>query len=211
VTLDDAEAAHQAAAERMVALATLGPDRGAGALIWARTVEDELERHEAARQRFAAGTADRNVWLRLHGSALTLVVAIDQVLAFESRVRKLTGDGDLARARQTFNRVGDRAGAIRDIAAHLDAYAVGEGNRQQGRGRAGEAAVTNRNVSPLIYWPDDGGTVLALGDEQLDLRATAEAAVTLAAVVERVRVRHLGRAAAEANAAFKRRWMPEFE
>lgn len=193
----------------MVALASLGPDRGAGALIWARTVEDELERHEAARPRLAAKTADWNVWLRLYGTALTLVVAIDQVLAFESRVRKITGDAELSRAREAFNLVGDRAEAIRDIAAHLDAYAVGEGNRQRGRRRQGDAAVSDRNVSPLIYWPDDGGTVLALGDEQLDLRATAEAAVSLAAVVERVRVKHLERAAAEASAAFTRRWMPD--
>jgi hypothetical protein len=207
----DDETAHRIASKRMAALASLGPERGAGARIWARTVADELERHENARERLAAKDVDDDVWLRLYGTALTLVVAIDQVLAFEARVRKLTGVAELKRARDAFNQAGSRAKMIRDIAAHLDEYAVGEGNRQQADLRPGESRVTETNVSPLIYWGDGGGTQLVLADERLDLRAAAEAAVTLAAVVERVRIKHLERAAAEAGAAFKRRWMPDSE
>lgn len=47
--------------------------------MWARTAEDELGRHEQARQRWAdPQTRDRETWERLHGSALAIVVAIEQ-------------------------------------------------------------------------------------------------------------------------------------
>jgi hypothetical protein len=49
--------------------------------------------------------ANREAWERLHSTAIVLVVAIDQVLTFENRVRKLTGDGELAQARAEFDAV----------------------------------------------------------------------------------------------------------
>ena len=55
-------------------------------------------------------------------------------------------------------------------------------------------------------WTDDGGTHLRLADEGLDLRAAAGAAVALAEVVERVRLKYLARAERDANVALRRRF-----
>jgi hypothetical protein len=83
-------------AERKAAeLHYLGWEVGAGATIWARAAQDVLALHESARERFAANTADREVWERFHGTALLVIVAIAQVLAFARRVRRLTGDAEL--------------------------------------------------------------------------------------------------------------------
>jgi hypothetical protein len=57
-----------------------------------------------------------------------------------------------------------------------------------------------------VYWDEAGGLYLSLGDEQLNLRTAAEAAVALADVIERVREKHLQRAGREADAALGRRW-----
>jgi hypothetical protein len=81
-------------------------------------------------------------WERLHASALILVVAIDQILAFERRVSDITGDTELAAARTEFDGVAPHADALRDIVAHLDSYAVGEGFRQKGGGVRRSAART---------------------------------------------------------------------
>lgn len=78
--------------------------------------ESELERHEAARARLEKDGTPKD-WARFHGSALQLVIAIAQVLAYEARIRSLTGDAELRRARERFNYVARRAEAIRDIAA----------------------------------------------------------------------------------------------
>jgi hypothetical protein len=118
------EAEHKAAA-----LHNLGWEVGAGATIWARVVEDVLALHESARERFAAEEADLEAWERLHGTALTLVVAIDQIVGFENRVRKLTGDAELRKARERFDFACPRVEDLRDLVAHLDDYAVGLGQR----------------------------------------------------------------------------------
>jgi hypothetical protein len=188
-----------------VALFSLGWQNGAGAAIWARTIVDELVRHEAARERFSSDSADREAFERLHGSALVLVVAIDQVLSFERRVCRMTGDAELARARARFDAAQPDADAIRDIAAHLEAYAVGEGDRQTDRGRPGQSPVTEPNVTPLIYWTDGGETHLRLADDELNLPTAARAAVDLAEVAERVRVKYFERAGRDADAALRRR------
>jgi|SRR5215207_426276 len=104
--MDDAEAPRHDAALRkaqhkLAALGHLGPQAGAGATIWARVVQDELDWHESARERFGTDP-NLETWERLIGTALMLAVAIDQVLAFERRVRGLTGDAALARARERF-------------------------------------------------------------------------------------------------------------
>jgi hypothetical protein len=80
------DAALEAAEHKVAALDCLGWQRGVGAAIWARTITDELGRHDEARQRFADDQADREAWERVHGCALMLVVAIDQVLLFERRL-----------------------------------------------------------------------------------------------------------------------------
>jgi hypothetical protein len=205
--MDEAEVARHDAAlsdaqHKMAALRNVGPEAGAGATIWARVVQDELDRHESVRE--GLGTdIDLETWERLVGTALMLAVAIDQVLAFEHRVRRLTGDAELARARERFDAIGPNAEALRDLVAHLDAYAVGEGDRQT---KDTPRPVSRPYVSPLIYWGNGGGTILALGDDQLNLRTVAEAAVELAQVVERVRVKYLQRAVQDTQAAFERRW-----
>ena len=139
-----------------------------------------------------------------HDRPCELVVAIDQVLAFERRVRRLTGDAELARARDRFDAVGPDPEALRDLVAHLDAYAVGEGKRQRGEGKP--PAITEKYLTALIWWGDGEGTRLNLGEEQLNLRTAAGAAVELARVVERVRAEHLKRAEQEANAALRRQY-----
>jgi hypothetical protein len=123
------EAAQHGAEHRAAQLYRLGWQVGAGAGIWARAVEDELARHEAARQSFGADP-NREASDRLHSTALLLVVAIDQVLTFECRVRRLTGDAELHKARARFDLEGPDAEAVRDLVVHLDEYATGSGKRQ---------------------------------------------------------------------------------
>jgi hypothetical protein len=199
-----------AAEQKAAALHNLGWEVGAGATVWGRAISDLLERHEAVRD----GLGDRfgrEAWERFNSTALLLVVAIDQVLAFERRVCKLTGDAELAKARASFDAVAPHAKAIRDLVAHLDEYAIGGGRRQTG---AAGPPISDRNLRSLVYWPvDDGGvpqgTILHFSnDEQLDLRSAAEAALALAEVTERVRIRHRKRAGDEAEAAFRRQWGP---
>jgi hypothetical protein len=96
---------------------------------------------------------------------------------------------------------GADAEALRDLVAHLDDYAVGEGRRQTGEALP---QISERYLSTLIYWGDGGGTFLSLGDEEMNLRSAAAAAIELAHVVEQVRANHLRRAGEEANAAFRR-------
>jgi hypothetical protein len=165
--------------------------------IWARLVEDELARHDEARVS-AVEEPDRETVERLHGTALVLVVAIDQVLAFEHRVRRLTGDAELAEARARFDRVGPDAETLRDLVAHLDEYAVGEGMRQTGHRTP---PLSEKYPSLLIHFSESGSTHLTLGDRYLNLHSAASAAVELAQVVERVGVKHLTLASQEANAA----------
>ena len=193
-----AEQEHKASA-----LHRLGWETGAGATIWARSIQDELARHEKAREDHAANTADLQAWERFHGSALLLVVAIDQVLAFDCRVRSLTGDAELAKARARFDAVGPDAEELRDLVAHLDAYAVGQGRRQTGKATP---PLTEEHLETFLYWGNGGGTELRLGDKQVNLRAAAHAAVELAHVVERVRAKHLQITEQEANAAMRRRY-----
>jgi hypothetical protein len=201
--MDDDEATRRAAEHKAAALHRVGWEEGAGATIWARAVQDNLELHESARKRFAANDADLESWERLHATALTLVVAIDQVLAFERRVSRLTSDAELAQARARFDAVASDTEALRDLVAHLDEYAVGEGWRQKGKRLP---AISNKYLSTLIWWSEGEGTMLNLGEEQLNLRTAAGAALELAQVVERVRAEHLKRAEQEANAAFRRQY-----
>ena len=201
--MDPDEDEQRAAEHQVAALHALGWQAGAGAAIWTRVITDELDRHDRARERFAANTADREAWERLHGSGLVLVVAIAQVLAFESRLRKMTGDAELAKARRAFDSMNPCAKSIRDVAAHLDAYAVGEGKRQQ---EGQSSPVAERHVEQFIFWTDSGGTVLNLGGEGLNLHSAARAAIVLGEVVERVRERHLALAGQRADAALRCRY-----
>ena len=145
------------AEHRAAQLHRLGWETGAGAAIWGRAVRDELARHETARESFGAN-ANREAWERLHGTAFLVIVSIDQVLTFESRVRSLTGDAELARARARFEAVGPRAEALRDLIVHLDEYAVGRGRRQTGEESG--PLITDPYLETFMYWGDDGGTIL---------------------------------------------------
>jgi len=89
--VEDADQAIERAAERRAAaLHNLGLETGAGATIWARAISDLLGQHEAVRGNLGQ-SIPIEAWERLHSTALLLVVAIDQVLSFERRVRKITG------------------------------------------------------------------------------------------------------------------------
>ena len=142
----------------------------------------------------------------MNGTALVLVVAIDQVLAFERRVSSLTNDPELVEARARFDAIAGDTEDLRDFVAHLDAYAVGEGFRQTGKR---EPPIREKYVSRLIYWGDGGGTNLTLGDKWMNLRTAAPAAIDLAGVVERVRAKHLAIAGREANEALRRQYPTE--
>jgi hypothetical protein len=189
------------AERKAAALHNVSWEVGTGAAIWARVAEDELARHEEARERWKT-KPDRVTWDRLHGTAFVLVVAVQQVLAYEHRVRRLSGDAELAKARARFDRVGPDAKDLRDLVAHLDDYAVGEGRRQTGE----QPTITDRHPSVLIYWGEGTGTMLSLAGLHLDLRTAAMAAVDLARVVERVGAKHLTLAGQEADAALRRRF-----
>ena len=145
----------QRAAKQMESLGALSSENGAGVAIWSRVIADELARHVEARDQFNAHKGDHAAWERFNGSALVIVVAVDQVLRFERRVRKLTGDAELSRARKAFTAgVGVAVQAIRDVAIHLDDYAIGEGHRQTGRHGPGGRPITGRGIQSLIYWTD---------------------------------------------------------
>jgi hypothetical protein len=175
----DAAGAQERAERTAAALHYLGPEAGTGATVWARAAQDELFRHEEARQLVSKGGAGLETWERLYGTVFLVVFAIHQVLEFAERVRSITGDTELEKARQRFDAVGPDAKNLRHLVVHLDRYAVGQGNRQTGKARP---PVEEKNVAAQIYWYSEsvrgaGCTVLHLGDDHLDLRAAAEAAV----------------------------------
>jgi hypothetical protein len=94
-----------------------------------RRRSDHLGALDSGRTRSTRGGAKtpRGEYRRLAGLGAAarkrapLVVAIDQVLAFESRVRRLTDDAELAKARARFDAVGPDAKELRNLVAHLDA------------------------------------------------------------------------------------------
>ena len=129
--------------------------------------------------------------------------AIDQVLDYERRVRRISGDAELARARERFDAMGPGADDLRDLVVHLSDYAVGQGLRQNEEDDK-PLEIRDKYLSTLIYYGEgDGGTMLNL-HHTMNLRTGAEAAIELAQVVERVRGKSLARVEAEANAALRR-------
>ena len=195
-------AAHDALCEKAAALHTLGPDNGTGATIWARAVRDELAHHEEECERWKAETRSVEGWERLNATALLIVFAIDQVLGYERRVLRLTGDAELIRARERFDAVCPDADDLRDLIVHLNDYSLGKGFRQNEEGDK-PPEIRDKYLSTLIYYGDTGGTMLNLSHHTMDLRAGAEAAIELAEVVERVRTKYLDRVEDEANAALR--------
>jgi hypothetical protein len=187
-------------------LAALGLEHGAGAAVWRRVILDELAHHVETRELFMAENATNDTFAQYHGTALVIVVAVDQILRFEHRVRQLTGDAALQKARKAFDdEVGGSANNIRDVAMHLDDYAIGIGNRQTGKQGP---AVTERYVRNTVYWTDLNESYISLGGHQLSVEGTAHAAVELAEVVERVRgshqrLRSRGRASAVSRPSFR--------
>jgi len=147
-------------------------------------------------------------WERLYATALISVVAIDQVLAFERRVRRLSGDAELARARRIFDENFPGAKRLRDIVAHLDDYAVGTGRRQANATPALNTAppVLEKNTETFMFWHDDGGTFVRLGDDEMNLRDAAASVVRLAAITERARIKALQQASREADIALRRKY-----
>jgi hypothetical protein len=199
--MDSNESAQRAAEHRAAALYNLGWSVGAGAAIWARAAEDELARHVEARETFSSGERTRETWERIHATALMLIVAVDQVLAFEQRVRRLTGDAELQKARAAFDAQVPDAEALRDLVAHLDEYATGRGQRQRG---LRQPPIADEYLSMLLYW-SGGETFVRLGTDEIALGRAAKASVQLAEKVENVRERQLHLAEAAANAALARR------
>jgi hypothetical protein len=208
----DDENARRAAEEKAAALHYLGFEVGAGATVWARAVEENLALHEGARQRIPTPRNEREhpleTWERLYASAFVIVIAIDQILSYADRVLALTNDVELRKARDDFDETARDTEALRDLVAHLEAYAVGKGWRQTGKMK-NLPPIAERNLATLMWWPEGGGTTLRLGEEGVDLRFAAVQAVELAETVEKVRARHLELAGEEANAAFLRQYPVE--
>jgi hypothetical protein len=202
--MDEHEAAAIEAESKAVALYSLSWEAGTGAIVWVRAVQDVLALHETARDQYAAKTVDLEAFLRLHATALMLVVAIDQVLIFERRIRQLTGDAELARARKRFDTVCPDAEALRDLVAHQDDYALEKGRRQTGK--PNYPPLKEPYLDTFIRWGNGGGTILDLAGESINLRAAASAANDLAELAERVRAKHLHRVEREANAARRRQY-----
>lgn len=200
--MDENERARREAEHRAAALHHIGYEEGAGATIWARAVKDNLELHETARRRVEEG-GSLEIWERLNATALILVVAMDQILAYGDRVLALTDDAELAEAIADFDAFAADTRALRDLVAHLDEYAVGEGWRQKGKR---PHPISEKYVSALLWWADGGGTMLRLGHDAVDLRSAALKAIDLAQVIERVRAEQLRRAGEEANAALRRQY-----
>ena len=121
-----------------------------------------------------------------HGAGTTVWrrVILDE-LAHHVEAREQYRAGNLQKARKAFDdEVGDSANNIRDVAMHLDDYAIGIGNRQTGKQGP---AVTERYVRNTVYWTDLNESYISLGGHQLSVDRAAHAAVELAEVVERVR------------------------
>jgi hypothetical protein len=205
--MDENEVARRAAEQKTAALHHLGPEAGAGATIWARAVEDNLALHEEARRRIPTPRGETEhpleTWERLYAAAFVIVIAMGQTLSYADRVLALTGDVELGEARARFHETATDTKALRDLVAHLEAYAVGEGWRQTGKSK-NLPPIAERNLATLMWWPQGGGTMLRLGDEGVDLRSAALQAIELAKVAERVRAQHLELAGEEANAALRR-------
>jgi hypothetical protein len=200
VDVDDAEA--QKAQELLQKLGRLGWRQGLGATLWAHAAQDELARHEEARSKFEGGT-NREWWERFHSSAYLAIVAVHQVLAIEKQVRSLTGDAELQKARHEFEAQGRDAGAIRDLVVHFDAYAVGKGQRQAPGHRR---PVVTGELSPLLFWGEEGRSYVSIGNEQVDLHTIVDEAARLAEVVERVVEKHFLRASERVDAVFRRQY-----
>src|SRR5688572_10391662 len=139
--VDPYEAAQPEAELKAAALLELQWSNGAGAAVWAHAAQDALALNESVNERLATDDEDPRAWQRLHASALMVVVAIDQVRVYERCVRRLTGDAELAHARDRFNEAcGDYldgeemvGGDLLSLDAHLDKYAVGDGSHETGR------------------------------------------------------------------------------
>jgi hypothetical protein len=204
--MDDEIRESREAAQRAADLDHLGPNVGAGATIWARAAQDALALQESARARFEASTPDLEVWERFHSSALVVVVAVEQVLAFARSVLSLTGDAELARARARFEARVPHVEAFRDLVAHLDDYAIGLGWSQRPTDDGTPPLITEKNLAVQPFWTDVDGMSIDLAGMRVDLAASVEAATELAQVVERAREKGLTRASNDANDAMKRRF-----
>lgn len=190
----DAREEEQRAAQKLERLNALSVQAGAGAGVWAQVIIDELARHEAAKARFMANEPQRVDWQRYCGSGLVIVLAIGQVIAFEDAVRNVTGDGQLSKARQAFDRVAPDAGLLRDLVTHLSDYAMGAGLRQNpDADRRHGSHIPQRNVKQAVYWTETGDSYLALAGHRYLLQDVARAAITLAEEVERAIKRGMDR------------------
>jgi hypothetical protein len=157
---------------------------------------------KSARDTFGTNVADREAWDRLHVTSFLIVVAAHQVLAYARSVLGLASDDELADAIRNAETAYRDLDGLRDVIAHMDDYAVGEGHRQTGKRNP---RLADQYPSAFISW-SDGGTYLALADFQVNLRRATDAATRLAGVVEVVRARQLELAEREANEELRQRY-----
>jgi hypothetical protein len=126
-----------------------------------------------------------------------LLIAIGATLRTSKKLLSRTGDHRLADALRAFDAAFPHAGDLRDIAEHLEAYAVGEGWLQ-----AGALSEDERVRSDWVtFWlqfddrldPDSTIRINFSDSRRMDLKAAAERAIEITTVVEHVEVEHAER------------------
>jgi hypothetical protein len=60
------------------------------------------------------------------------------------------------------------AKAIRDLAAHFDDYAVGEGWLQKPTAEGAPPSIREQNLAVLLFWADTDGTFIDLGEKRVE-------------------------------------------
>jgi hypothetical protein len=165
---------------------------GAGAGLWRRSVELQLERvreasyshrlHHSSNEQEQKD--DPDAAQRLHADVYFLALAIRRVLLFHDLLAKHVTDSRLAQARAKFERAAD-VKQLRDFYEHLDEYLLDSPTKHvKFSGRA----------APVLHcrWDSDN-VVVSFGERELDITLAAVAAIELGRESEVVWEEHLER------------------
>jgi hypothetical protein len=166
---------------------------GAGARLWTRAVELQLDRVQDANYRHrlnvstneAEQVEDKGAETRLHVDVYFLTLAIRRVLLFHDLLATRVSDGRLADARAVFDAVAPDAKTFRDFYEHLDAYLLDHPSKH--------VKLTGRTSPVLVSVWEADNVVIAFGDRRLDVTAAGHAAVTLGKATEAVWSDHVDR------------------
>jgi hypothetical protein len=126
-----------------------------------------------------------------------LLIAIGATLRTSKKLLSKTGDHRLTDARREFDEAFPHAEDLRDIAEHLEAYAIGEGWLQGDR----EPEETRVRSDSASFWlqfderfdPDCTTWINFSDSRRMDLRAAADRAIGLATLMEQIEVEYAER------------------